>query len=205
MRIAAIWRRVTAKNVAVVAVTDALFLSRAAVIMPTIAATPTTRVMAISVGEYVPVIMRAQPSRKSQISDIMKNQIRKHDRAAHFASAEPRMASTTAIHSGVVWTIWRNTPCETAPTMRRAAIIAKQQPINIRESRCMEVSLNCTTLLAPSRRRTRAALRRLAEESARRDRLAPPVPVLSGKSECPRRLRPLLNRLVSALPECGCV
>src|SRR6185312_2067731 len=69
---------------------------------PQIDASPTTIVIAVSVGENVPVTIRAQPSRKSQIRIITTAHNTKQGIAAHLLHSEPRSPSTMANHSGAV-------------------------------------------------------------------------------------------------------
>src|SRR5271154_2431270 len=57
------------------------------------------------VGEKVPEITRAHPSRNNQISDIRNNQTIKHGNAAHLLQTERRMPRTTAPHTGAVCTM----------------------------------------------------------------------------------------------------
>src|SRR5436190_22870259 len=79
-------------------------LIRSATTIPSVDATPTRIVIAISVTVYVPVTIRAQPSRNIQIAIISNSQNTKHDTAVHLASSERLVPSTIAIHSGAVWT-----------------------------------------------------------------------------------------------------
>jgi hypothetical protein len=65
-------------------------------------AAPTTIVIAVSVGENVPVITCARPSRKSQIIDIRKSQRMKHGRDVHLLNSEFLNPATTVIQSGEV-------------------------------------------------------------------------------------------------------
>src|ERR1700719_3911354 len=60
-------------------------LARMALHRPVTAATPTTSVMAISVGENRPETIRAHPSRNSQMKTMIVNQNNRHGRAAHLA------------------------------------------------------------------------------------------------------------------------
>ena len=86
--------------------------------MPTREAAPTTKVMAISVGKKWPETIRAQPSKKSQMSTMIASQKMKHGSAAHFARGLPRKPATIGNQSGAVWTSWRSEPggTLTAPT-----------------------------------------------------------------------------------------
>jgi len=103
-------------------------------IIPTIEAIPTIKVIAISAGENVPVTMRAQPRRNSQMALISSSQNTKHGRTAHFVSGERRNPSTMPIQSGEVCTMCRITPRDTAPTTSKAVMMATPQIIKIRES-----------------------------------------------------------------------
>jgi hypothetical protein len=108
-----------------------------AVTMPASEANPTTTVIAISVEEKVPETNRAHPSRNIQIALITKNQKTKHGSAAHLLHAERRTPETIAIHRGEVCTMWRITPCDTAPTTSSAAIMDTQQAVEMRKCRSM--------------------------------------------------------------------
>jgi hypothetical protein len=48
---------------------------------------------------------------------------------------ERRMPRAMAIHSGDVCTMCRRTPCDTAPTTSKAAIMETQQTVKMRKSR----------------------------------------------------------------------
>lgn len=117
-------------------------LNFTAVMRPVMDAAPTTRVMAISVGEKFPETMRAQPSRKSQIAVMISSQKTKHGRAAHLVRAEFRAVRTIAIQNGVVWTMWRRMPWETAPTMSSAAMAIRQHRVRMRSCGCIVGSMS---------------------------------------------------------------
>jgi len=107
-----------------------------ALTIPVIEANPTINVIAISVEEKVPETIRAQPRRNSQIAVISSSQKKKHGSAAHLLQPEPRTLRTMAIQSGDVCTMCRTTPCDTAPTTSKAAIMDTQQTVKMRKSRC---------------------------------------------------------------------
>src|SRR5471030_999268 len=79
-----------------------LGVRRAAAAMPAADAAPTNRVIAISAGENVPVTRRAQPSRNSQIADMMNSQTAKQGIAAQPAAGDLRSASAMTTQSGAV-------------------------------------------------------------------------------------------------------
>jgi hypothetical protein len=126
----------TSRTVAIADHAPTLALRLDALTMPTTEANPTISVIAISVEEKVPETIRAQPSRNSQIKIISISQKTKHGRAAHLVQPERRMPRTMAIQSGEVCTMCRRTPCDTAPTTSKAAIMETQQATNMRKSRC---------------------------------------------------------------------
>jgi hypothetical protein len=125
----------TSRTVAIDDHAPTLALRLNALTIPTTAANPTITVIAISVGENVPETIRAQPSRNSQIKIISISQKKKHGRAAHLIQPERRMPRTMAIQSGDVCTMCRRTPCDTAPTTSKAAIMDTQQTVKMRKSR----------------------------------------------------------------------
>lgn len=108
---------------------------RKALTIPTAEANPTITVIAISVGEKVPETIRAQPSKNSQMKIINISQKRKHGSAAHLIQPERLMPRAMATQSGDVCTMCRRTPCDTAPTTSKAAIIETQQTVKMRKSR----------------------------------------------------------------------
>src|SRR4029077_17427857 len=122
--------------------------------------------------------IRAQPSRNSQIAVIKSSQKTKQGSAAHLVQAERRAPSTMAIQRGDVCTIWRITPCETAPTTSKAAIIATQHAVKIGNSlftgRLFGVSgMGLLTLLSY---RESSPYRRLSLEGRVTFRFPPPTP-----------------------------
>ena len=106
-----------------------------ALTIPTVEANPTITVIAISVEEKVPETIRAQPSRNNQIATISRSQKKKHGSAAHLLQPERRMLRPMAIQSGDVYTMCRITPCDTAPTTSKAAIMDTQHMVKMRKSR----------------------------------------------------------------------
>ena len=71
---------------------------------PVIALNPTTIVMAISVGENRPVIIRAHPSKNSQMKIMTANQTTKQGTAAHLAICRFWKPATIGNQSGSVCT-----------------------------------------------------------------------------------------------------
>lgn len=112
---------------------EILLRNRTADAIPTTDATPITIVIAISVGENVPVTIRAHPSKNSQMNAMMASQKRKQGSAAHFAHPERRNPSHARAHTGAVCTICRITPCDTAPTTYSARIMNSAQKPIVRE------------------------------------------------------------------------
>src|SRR6202047_1124824 len=110
-----------------------------ALAIPTIEASPTITVIEISVEENVPELIRALPSKKSQIAIITRTQKTKHASASHFAQPDRRMPSTISIHSADVCTMCRMTPVS-APTTSKAAITTAQQMVKTRKSFSTDLS-----------------------------------------------------------------
>jgi hypothetical protein len=86
-------------------------------------------VIAISVIVKVPDTRRTQPTRKSQIAVISRNQNAKHGIAAHLLHPDRRTPRVITIHKGDVCSICRITPDDTKPTTNRAPITARQTQI----------------------------------------------------------------------------
>ena len=89
--------------------------------IPIIHERPVVIVIIISITEYVPLAMSDIPKRKSQISDIIKNQKMKRAIAAYLLHGA--LAKIKTIIKGITWIIWRMGVLLATPTTNSDRIV----------------------------------------------------------------------------------